>query len=446
MEISPSVSPLDRPLNGVFRPITIPWRPWATSRYKNGDTVNTGATGAIISYPKANALFYGTVKDNLGNPFVGLDLDVNDDGGSNLFDQDIFTSANGTYVAGVVGQGANDSWSISINNGTAPAGYLFSQPDLDYNQNGGTNISSGQAVEADFVGVPATQEITGQVLFEGNPVTNVQVFAYSTDTNNYQVQAITDANGDYTLNVGNNSWNVSVYCQGGNNSLDSILGSGNYQCPNGTNIDINDNNATAVFQIQGFTTFLSGQVLDDSGDPVTNMNIFAQTNANGGGLTFGSTTDSQGNYRMGVGSGNYNIFLNNDPNSGFPALGLVGPNIPITFTDGVNVSNFVLICKRVTGNIQVQVNGSGNTGLPGIGVFANLILGITNYSGAQFQTGNSGGATSRPAMATGRSTSTVTTSKTPATPRPIPKMPTSPTTPSPSPSISPAEAPGARCK
>ena len=63
--------------------------------------------------------------------------------------------------------------------------------------------------------------------------------------------------------------------------------------------------------------------------------------------------------------------------------------MPVSTTDGVNINNFILITPRVTGSIQVQVN---NPSLSGIGVFASLTVGVTNYSGAQIQTDGSGAA------------------------------------------------------
>ena len=39
---------------------------------QNGTNVNAGATGVTLAVPKATALIYGSVKDNLGNPLTGI--------------------------------------------------------------------------------------------------------------------------------------------------------------------------------------------------------------------------------------------------------------------------------------------------------------------------------------------------------------------------------------
>jgi hypothetical protein len=78
----------------------------------------------------------------------------------------------------------------------------------------------------------------------------VQVFAGATISGvNFSAQANTDGSGNYSMNVANGSWNVSVNCQGGDNSLDNFFGQGNYQCPNGTNVTINNNNGVVNFTI-----------------------------------------------------------------------------------------------------------------------------------------------------------------------------------------------------
>ena len=60
-----------------------------------------GATGVTLAVPTATALIYGSVKDNLGNPLVGFDVEAYDN--NNLYESDGYTDANGNYVIGVLG-------------------------------------------------------------------------------------------------------------------------------------------------------------------------------------------------------------------------------------------------------------------------------------------------------------------------------------------------------
>jgi len=213
---------------------------------QNKTNVTAGTTGVILTVPKATALIYGSVKDNLGNPFVGLDVYADDHAGSGLYETDGYTDANGNYVLGVLGVGASDSWYVQANDNNQLTNYVFSQSALD--QNGGTNINAGQAVLANFTAILATNYITGNVKANGTNIVGVGVYAYANINGTYyQTYTDTDTNGNYSLNVANGAWTNSVNCTGGNDSLDDILGSGNYACPNNQTAIINNNNATNNF-------------------------------------------------------------------------------------------------------------------------------------------------------------------------------------------------------
>ena len=212
--------------------------------------VNAGTTGFVGGFYKDTSLFYGSVRDSLGNPLPGIAIGANDNYNS-IFYNDGYSDANGNYVAGAVGGlGSNDPWEVQVDNGSSFPNYIFSQPSFD--QNGGTNIAVGQAVLANFTAILATNHITGHVQFNGNPVSGVGVNANATiGVVGYQSYVDTDNNGNYSLNVANGNWNISVNCNGGSDSLDNILGNGNYQCPGNDNVTINNNNnGAANFTIQ----------------------------------------------------------------------------------------------------------------------------------------------------------------------------------------------------
>lgn len=210
--------------------------------YNNGTNINSGSSGVIIPFSKANALFYGSVKDNLGNPIVGVGLDAFES--SNILDATGFTDPNGNYFIGVLGL-TNDSWQIGLNgDNRSYTNYIFSQPAFD--QNGGTNLAIGMAVLQNFTAILATNTISGTVKDNSNnAITNVQVFANATiGGDDYSAQANTDVTGRYSLNVANGVWNVDVSCGGGNNSLPS-----NYQCPNSLTVNIANNNVVTNFVV-----------------------------------------------------------------------------------------------------------------------------------------------------------------------------------------------------
>jgi len=216
--------------------------------WNNDTNVNSGVAGVTLAYPKANALLYGSVKDNLGNPLVGIDVNANDSN-SNLFSADGYTDANGNYFVGVLGGlGSNDPWQMGIGGDSGPTNYIFSQPQFD--QNGGTNLAVGLAVLQNFTAILATNTISGNV--KDSNGTNIVGLGVSANTTNngtdYQTGVDTDTNGNYSLNVANGTWNISVNCNGGSDSLSQL---GNYACPNNpVTVNIANNNVVTNLVIQ----------------------------------------------------------------------------------------------------------------------------------------------------------------------------------------------------
>ena len=212
----------------------------------NSLVTNSGTTGVLLPFSKANALFYGSVKDSLGNPLAGIDVNSSDTT-SNLYQMDGYADANGNYSVGVLGLGSSDPWQLGLSSESTPTNYVFSQPQVD--QNGGTNLAIGQVVLQDFTAILATNHITGNVKdSNGNNISGVGVFAYTNISGTtYQAFEDTDANGDYWLNVPNGTWDVGVNCNGGNDSLSQL---GSYACPNDQFNLIAGNNAIDNFIVQ----------------------------------------------------------------------------------------------------------------------------------------------------------------------------------------------------
>lgn len=207
---------------------------------------NSGATGVTLAFSKANALFYGSVKDNLGNPMAGIDVNAYDTT-SNLYQMDGYTDVNGSYSVAVLGLGGSDPWQLQLSSEGTPTNYDFSQPAFD--QGSGTNLTAGQAVFQNFTGVLATNQITGNVKdSNGTNITGVGVWANATiNSVNYFQYVDTDSNGNYSLTVANGSWTVGVECSGGSDSLSQL---GSYACPNSQTVTVAGNNVVTNFVVQ----------------------------------------------------------------------------------------------------------------------------------------------------------------------------------------------------
>ncbi|HZV36234.1 MAG TPA: putative Ig domain-containing protein, partial [Verrucomicrobiae bacterium] len=207
------------------------------------------------------------------------------------------------YVAGAIGNSSGDSWGVQKDYG-GPANYIYSQ-----GQNG-ISLSTGQAYQYNFTGLQANYVINGNVQYNGAPVSGVGVYANATINGlNFNSSTDTDTNGNYSLAVGNGSWSVSVNCNGGNDSLDNIIG-GNYQCPNNQNVTINNGNGTANFNVQsgggGNAATIQGYVSDTLGNPVS-VNVYA---TNGLGSNLSTSTDGSGYYEFtNLSAGNWDVSL-----------------------------------------------------------------------------------------------------------------------------------------
>jgi Putative Ig domain len=200
--------------------------------------VNAGTTGLILPLPRATAVFYGSVKDNLGNPLTGIDIYANDSD-SQMFEMDAYTDANGKYVLGVLGN--NDYWRVQVNSDDNSANYIFSQGNS-------VAMTNGQAVKQSFTGILATSHISGSVQqTNGSPISGVGVWAQANIAGKYyQTYGRTDAAGNYALPAANGSWTVGLNCSGGDDSLQNF---GNFQCPTSRTVDISDNNAAVNFTV-----------------------------------------------------------------------------------------------------------------------------------------------------------------------------------------------------
>lgn len=360
---------------------------------QDGTNVSAGSTGITIPVSKATAMFYGSVKDNLGNPLVGIDVYASD---NNQYSADGYTDVNGNYVTAVLGSG---TWQVNVDSGGGsgnPTNYVFSQSPL--NQNGGTNLAAGQALLQNFTAILATNHITGKVQFGGTNLAGVQISAYANLGGlDYQTQADTDADGNYSLNVANGNWSVSVNCYNGDSSLDGLLGSGNYQCPNNQNVNIASGNGTANFSVQScqgvqITTpdLPDGEVgiyYDQFLNAASCNNSFTWS-LNSGALPPGLQLDSGGKiYGTPASSGTFtfNVQVTNQQGS-------TNKNLSITILSAVQITTTSLPPGVVSQNIHTNLQATGGqppydwnliSGSlpPGVNFDTGLIDGIPTSSG-----------------------------------------------------------------
>lgn len=197
------------------------------------DTTDGNVSGALMMLPRFTALIYGSVKDEQNQPLAGIGLYGNQDNGSGPYESDATTDQNGNYTLGVVA----GTWQASVEeNRPAWPNYIFSRMD-------NTNISAGQAVLHNFVGIVATNHLTGFVRDGGgNPIAALGVYARTyVNSTPFDVHVSTDASGTYSLNVANGTWYVGLDC----NHL-TLLG---LMCPSEKSTDILNGHAVVNFLV-----------------------------------------------------------------------------------------------------------------------------------------------------------------------------------------------------
>ena len=200
------------------------------------DTSTGSVAGVIVPLPKATAMFYGSIKDNLNNPLPGVTFYGNDD--TNYYSADATSDGSGNYAAGVT----PGIWQVQIDNqNPSLVNYVFTQG------LGRTNINNGQALLQNFVAKLATNTVSGFVKNNSNlPVVGVDVDGYD-ETGFSSQQSRTDNNGFYSFKVANGNWHVNVNC--GCSGCSHSLASLGYQCVNEQIVIITNNNATTNFTV-----------------------------------------------------------------------------------------------------------------------------------------------------------------------------------------------------
>jgi hypothetical protein len=340
------------------------------------NATNGSVSNVTISATKATALFYGYVTNNLGNPLPGVDIHAGDNNG--LYETDAYTAANGYYVAGAVGGlGANDPWQVEVNNASSFPSDIFSQPPFD--QNGGANLGVGQAMEAGFSAVVATNTISGYLTDgSGNPIANVGIEADDLSNTNFQAYVDTGANGSYSLNVANGTWSLAV------NTCSTCGGSDylpvNYIAPPNQTVVISNDNGTANFTAILPSNFISGYLTNSGGSPFAGVEVYANTNNNSQNV--GAQTDTNGYYSIGVVNGTWTVSVNTCSNCGnagsLPGNYIVVQSETVVISNDNGAANFTAYAANntISGSLK---DGNGDP-IAGVGMYANIFINSLYYN------------------------------------------------------------------
>lgn len=169
------------------------------------DTTTGAVANVTLLFPKANAMFYGRLTDNLGAPFPNIQFEASDVNGSapSMFQNRGIGDPNGYYSVAVLA--GTNAWYCSPNSDSL----VLANHVISSHQS--VVLTAGQAYLQNFTALPATATISGKVRDSlGNPVAGVGFGggAFIGGANYSTRNVLTDNTGNYTLRVVSGQWGV----------------------------------------------------------------------------------------------------------------------------------------------------------------------------------------------------------------------------------------------
>jgi hypothetical protein len=176
-------------------------------------------TNAGIGLYRGNALFYGQVTIS-GVPVPNCAMDCNDS--DQQFTAKGYTDLNGNYgVAALVDTNVLDpgaTWTCGPNNSDQSGPRIQALANYIFSQVSGVVLTTNESDLANFIGLPVTATISGQLVnYQGVPVSGVGVGGSATIDGAQFITAFvdTDANGNYSFGAAGGQWYVNANCCGG---------------------------------------------------------------------------------------------------------------------------------------------------------------------------------------------------------------------------------------
>ena len=326
--------------------------------FEDSITVSAGTIATWnLALPAATYTISGKVKDSfnaeLGIP--GIFIQVESDSGQFVAG---FSKLDGTYSIGV----RTGAWWLSPScDSLAQVGYVGWWTGTDI------NVTSADVKNRDLPVERATALIYGTVKDPLNqPVNGIDIWADDQVNRQYETSGRTiPVNADYCVGVRPGTWWV-----GPDSATLSPLG---YFCQ-GTEATVSANQAVrADLIVTPVTAHLIGQVVDNLGEPLSDIGIYASDHQN---MYSDATTDQDGNFNIGVTGGTWYLQLSSESAEQDQ---LVSPQLRITLADGETHGNIVFVVQNQTAQISGYVRDSGGQPVSA-NVYANALIGEVSYA------------------------------------------------------------------
>lgn len=317
-----------------------------------------------FAFEPTTAVVAGWVRDQNGTPIVGVNFHGHfGDNGESVGNGN--TGTEGQFEIPVWG----GQWRFHVGDDLEGSGLIESQLFLTV----ADGVDQRNIV---YVVLRTNRQITGSVRTSGDqPVSNVGIYAMATiDGKDYEAFGNTDGSGNYSLGVVDGSWEIYADCWD--------LQQQNYSCPNSLTRVVSGGNQTANFTVNPpqVDAHLRGRAVDQSGNPISGLNIGAY----GNGPQRQATTNPNGEFDIGVSAGWWTLQIN-----GNPPPGTISPSISYQVQQGIDINNINFRVLTATFAISGAVRNSSGVGEAGLFVFTgSTVDGISYY--AQSETDGNG--------------------------------------------------------
>ncbi len=318
--------------------------------------VTTDVSNFNIPVPKANAVIYGTVRDDQisANTLSGVEVSATDVPGLYAA-SGMSYKADGNYTIGILG---GDWWlgPTDVSLSGRGAGYLGT----------GTNwvVGDNQSARMDFVARRVTAHIRGQVLDEYSLPVSFAYVGASDPTGTYWASAMTDAFGTFDLGVFAGSWELSV---------DQSTAAQWYLVGPAAWYSVTTGQVLSgvVYHCLYGRAYVTGTVNNNAGAPLSGIGVWGIGTNGVTTYTFSSTTDTNGAYFAPALMGNWTVGLDCFGGSGLSLYGYeCVSSQPLAISGGTATANF-------TAYPLAQPSLQAPTLLPG-GAFTFRVSGPTN--------------------------------------------------------------------
>jgi hypothetical protein len=251
------------------------------------DTSAGNVSNLSIQWTKANALIFGSLKDNSQNPLPGIEIDASDS--NNLYQNLGYTDDLGNYAVGVSG----GNWNVGPS-GDDPAldGYVVSGQNV--------NVSNNEAVQVNLVAQAACAHLRGHVIDGTTGVGNVSVLACLQNQGGQCPSSTTGSDGSFDIAVPGGMWNLFL-------ESNSAAQQGLISSQLSITVTCSQDQNGLTLPVRHSTGHITGRVHDGSNAPISNLFVYAFATI--GGLQYNTSgqTDNDGMYSLPVANGSWQV-------------------------------------------------------------------------------------------------------------------------------------------